>query len=178
MKSIALSVFTCVFALSLSVAPGYGQTVSEDAAVQAAVETVRADLKADKKSVVTETMQLSEADAKKFWPVYEKYQQEVDKLTDERIAILKQYLDKYWTVNDTDAIALTKQVLSWQSRRNDLRKKYLDIFAKSTSGVTAAKFFQVEHRLDLVLDLKIAAGVPGLFVKANVANADTEEAKK
>lgn len=178
MRTIILSVVACIAALCFCAAPVHAQNASEDAAIMAAVDTVRADLKSEKKEIVTETMQLSEADAKKFWPVYQKYQEEVDKLMDERITILKQYVDKYWTVNDTDAIALTKQVLTWQSKRNDLRKKYLDLFVKSTSGVTAAKFFQVEHRLDLLLDLKVAAGVPGLFMKADLPKSSGEEAKK
>ncbi len=178
MRITTLFLFACIVAGSLCAAPACAQTTSDDAAIMAAVDAVRTDLKSEKKEIVTETMQLNDLDAKKFWPVYEKYQLEVDKLTDERIAIVKQYLDKYWTVSDTDAIALTKQVLNWQTKRNELRKKYLDIFVKSTSGVTAAKFFQVEHRLDLLLDLKVAAGVPGLFMKADLPKTTGDEAKK
>ncbi len=178
MRTITLSVFACIVAISLGAAPVHAQNTSEDAAIMAAVDAVRADLKSEKKQIVTEAMQLSEANAQKFWPVYEKYQGEVDKLNDERVAIVKQYVDKYWTLNDTDAIALTKQVVNWQSKRNELRRKYVDIFVKSTSGVTAAKFFQVEHRLDLLLDLRVAAGLPGLFVKADLAQPGTEETKK
>jgi hypothetical protein len=154
----------------LVVMPVYGQTAAnEDAAIQAAIETARADLKADKKTIVTEAMQFSAADAKAFWPVYDKYQASLDTLNNERIAMMKEYVDKFWTLNDAEAGALTKRYFDWQTRRNDLRKQYFDTFVHATSGTTAAKFFQVEHRLDLVLDLKVAAGLPGLFMKADAA---------
>jgi hypothetical protein len=54
----------------------------------------------------------------------------------------------------------------WETSRTQLRKSYFNKFAKATSAMTAAKFFQVEHRLDLLIDLELASEIPGLFVKS------------
>ncbi len=53
----------------------------------------------------------------------------------------------------------------WESSRTQLRKAYFSKFMKATSAMTAAKFFQVERRLDLLVDLKLAAESPGRFVR-------------
>ncbi len=142
----------------------YAQTADDDM-----LRVVRADLRAKKISIVTAAMDLTSSQGAKFWPVYRNYETELITLNDERVRLTKEYADKYVAMTDAEAITLANRFLDWQTRRNDLRKKYLDIFVKATSGTIAAKFFQVEHRLDVILDLQVASELPGLFLKTSSA---------
>jgi len=142
-----------------------GAAQQRDADVDKALETVRADMRADKVAIVTEVMNLSPDEADKFWPVYREYETEVAKLNDTRIAILKDYAAKYTTLTDSEAGAMMGRFFDWETSRTQLRKTYFGKFMKATSATTAAKLFQVERRLDLVIDLQLAAEIPGLFMK-------------
>lgn len=128
-----------------------------------AVEAARADLRADKLEIVKKAMNLNEAEGDKFWPVYRDYAHELAKLNDERLALLKSYAEKLNNMNDKDAKSLTEKYFDLQNQQVELRRDYFDRFRKATSAVTAAKFFQIEHRLDVVTDLQVAATVPGLY---------------
>jgi hypothetical protein len=133
------------------------------------LEQVRADLKADKVAIVTEALKLTPAEADKFWPVYRKYQAEVEALNDDRIKLVLEYADKFDTMTDAQAKNLADKYFGWEMRRMELRKAYFDKFSKATSAMTATKFVQVDHRIDMLVDLQVAAGVPALFIKGTAA---------
>ncbi len=133
------------------------------------LEQLRSDLRSDKVAIVTEALNLKPAEADKFWPVYRKYEAEVVTLNDERIKLVMEYADKFDTMTDAQAKALANKYFDWEMRRMQLRKKYFDTFAKATSAMTAAKFVQVDHRLDMLVDLQVATEVPALFIKSTSA---------
>ena len=130
------------------------------------IESLRADLRADKVAIITEAMRLNDQDSKIFWPEYRKYEAEVTKINDQRVALIKAYADKFTTMTDADAKAMIEQSLDFESRRTDVKKKYAKEFQKAgLSSLTVAKFLQLEHRLDLLVDMKIASELPSLLIK-------------
>jgi len=134
-------------------------------ALDAYIDAIRADLRSDKIEVITNAMQFNEKDAAAFWPVYKKYEAEQTKLNDERIQVIKNYSDKWATLTDVEARELAEKSLDLESRRADLRKKYFANFNKVLPGLIVAKFFQLEYRLDLLVDLKIASELPALLAR-------------
>lgn len=163
MKRLVIAVLLSIIASVVLEAHSTAQTT--DAQMDKVLESVRADMRADKVAIVTQVMNLAPAEADKFWPVYRDYEAEVAKLNDHRIAILKDYAAKYTNMTDAEAKGLADKFFDWETSRTELRKHYFDKFAKATSAMTATKFFQVEHRLDLLIDLELASEIPGLFVK-------------
>ncbi len=151
----------CVLAIALLATPGFGQSKSDDAYIDA----LRADLRADKVAVVTEAMKLSDKEAAAFWPVYKKYDQELVSLNDELIKLVKSYADKYGAINDADATSMTTKALDIQARRVAVKKKYFPIMAKATSALTAAKFFQLDYRLELAWNVRLASELPALLIQ-------------
>lgn len=133
------------------------------------IESVRADLRADKVAIITDTMKFTPQESNAFWPIYRKYEADLTKLNDERVKLIKQYSDKYMTLTDADAKQMAVQSFELESRRADLKKRYFKEFNQQISGVTCAKFFQLEHRLDLLVDLKIASELPALLIKPGTA---------
>jgi hypothetical protein len=160
---VSLLVCLCVFSSVSSFAQS--QAAASDADLDKMIETMRADFRADKVAIVTELMKFKGAEAEKFWPVYRKYDLELTTLNDERLRIVKEYVDNFATLTDEQAKSLVERMLNWETRRTQLRKNYFSQFAKATSAVTAAKFMQIEHRLNLLVDLAVASEVPGLFIK-------------
>lgn len=129
--------------------------------------TVRADFRADKTALITEAMQFTDTESKVFWPVYRKYEGELSAVNDQRVALIKSYAEKWTTMTDADAKAMLDKSLAFETSRTELKKKYAKTFQSAgLSAMTTAKFFQLEHRLDLLVDLKIASELPGLFLKA------------
>jgi hypothetical protein len=148
---------------------------SNEPSLDSYIESLRADLRADKVAIITEAMRFNDQDSKAFWPVYRKYEAEVTKVNDQRVALIKSYADKFTTMTDADAKAMIEQGLDFESRRTDVKKKYAKEFQKAgLSPLTVAKFLQLEHRLDLLVDLKIASELPSLLIKPTGQSAPNQ----
>ncbi len=145
---------------------------STDAAIDAYINSLRADWRADKVALITDNMQFTDQESKIFWPVYKKYEADLTKVNDQRVELIKSYADKYKTMTDADAKSMIDQSLDFESRRIDVKKKYAKEFQKAgLSSLTVARFLQLEHRLDLLVDLKIASDLPPLLNKPAGASA-------
>jgi hypothetical protein len=127
---------------------------------EAYVELLRADLSAKKEQIVRETMQLNEQQAEVFWPIYKEYQAEQTKLTAEKLRIVAEYARNFDSMTDDKADALAQRVMQSDEKRMALREKYYGIMKKALSAAVAVRFFQVEHQLQLIADLQIAANLP------------------
>jgi len=137
-----------------------------DSAVNAYLDSLPADLRADKAQLINQAMQFNDKDAAAFWPVYKMYAADEAKLDDERMQLVKSYADHWTTLTDAEARDLVQKSLALESRRADLKTKYFDGFSQVLPGLTVAKFFQLEHRLDLLVDLKVASELPSLLVRS------------
>lgn len=160
-NAICRAAISCFLLLLLTV-PLIAQS---DQTVDYQINALRADLKADKADIISQAMQLSPDDAKKFWPVYKQYDQELSTINDSLVQLVKTYAEKFGTINNADAQDLTLKAFDVQARKIDLKKKYFPIFSKATSALTAAKFFQVEYRLELLFNLKLASDLPALLIQ-------------
>jgi hypothetical protein len=128
--------------------------------IDAAIEALRSDIRSDKTKIVGKAMDLDPDQAQKFWPIYREFDAEVNRLNDERVALVKSYAEKGGVLSDREARAMADQTFDLQHRRADLNRRYFNRMAKELPAATAARFFQLEHRLDLVVDAKIASELP------------------
>ena len=126
-------------------------------------------------AIITEAMQLNDQDSKIFWPVYRKYEADLMPVNDKRVALIKSYADKFTTMTEADAKGMIDQSLAFESGRTELKKKYAKELQKAgLSSLTVAKFMQLEHRLDLLVDLKIASELPSLLIRPTSQSAPTQ----
>jgi hypothetical protein len=144
-------------------------------ALESTIEVLRADLRADKITVIAEAMRFSGEDAAIFWPLYNKYELELSKLEDQRARVIKEYAEKYPTLSDADAKAMAETMFDYNARVTKLKKKYFKEFNKMLRPLTVVKFFQIEHRLDLLVDLKLASELPSLVVRPDPGSETEEE---
>jgi hypothetical protein len=157
-----------LFAVSVS---SVGQISTESAPdLNSEIEALRADARANKVEIIKEAMNFTPPESAAFWPIYKRYQQELSQINDGRVELVKSYAEKFNTLTDADAQQMAEKSFDLQSRVVDLRKKYFKEFNKKLPATTVAKFFQLEHRLDLLIDLKLASELPSLLVKSASQN--------
>jgi hypothetical protein len=148
-----------------------------DPSLDAYIDAIRADLRSGKIEVIATAMQFNDKDAAAFWPVYRKYETEQRNLNDERIQLIKNYADSWATLTDSEARVLAQKSLELESRRAELKKKYFAEFNKVLPGLTVAKFVQLEYRLDLLVDVKIASELPALLARPSATTSNTSQPK-
>jgi hypothetical protein len=148
--------------LALSLFCSAAQAQTEDT-IDYRINALRADLRADKADIIKEAMQLKPAEEKAFWPVYKEYESELSKANDNLVDLVKTYANEFGSLTDQDAKQLTEKAFEVQQKKLDIRKKYFPRFSKATSPLTAAKFFQLENRLELLFNVKLASDLPALI---------------
>jgi len=124
------------------------------------IQLLRQDVRSQKKQIVAANMQLTDAEAEKFWPVYDQYTAEVTKLGDTRVALIKQYAQNYDTLTDAQANDLMQKWGGLEESVAQLRLKYIPNFEKVVSAKKTALFFQIDRRLSLIIDLQLASAIP------------------
>jgi len=128
--------------------------------IQAYIDLLRGDVRQQKAEMVGMVMQLSAADAAKFWPIYENYDVELAKLNDQRVANIEEYANTYNQMTDDKADELIQKALSYRKQRSELLAKYYELVKQALGGITAARFVQVEDQLLLIIDLQIDSSLP------------------
>jgi hypothetical protein len=128
--------------------------------IKAYIELLRGDVRQQKAEMVGEVMQLSAADAAKFWPIYEEYDVELAKLNDLRVANIQEYASSYDEMTDTKADELIQKAFSYRKQRSELLDKYYERVKQALGGIEAARFIQVEDQLLLIIDLQIDSSLP------------------
>jgi hypothetical protein len=128
--------------------------------MQVYVGLLRSDLRASKRGIIKESMQLDEKLAAEFWPLYNQYDAEQTKLGDEKLALIQDYAHEFLTMNDQKADQLANQALKLEDQRLALRRKYYDLMKKVLPTTLVVRFFQLENQIDLIVDLQIASNLP------------------
>jgi hypothetical protein len=124
------------------------------------IQLMRKDLKTDKKALVAANMSLTESEATKFWPVYDQYAADLTKINDTKLAVIKEYAAKYENLSSEDAQALVRKWNESDDAVIQLRLKYLPKFQDALHNKKTARFFQLDRRIGLVVDLQLASEIP------------------
>jgi hypothetical protein len=133
---------------------------SQELNTESYIQLLRTDLNAQKRQIVNETMQLDDKQARIFWPIYNNYEAELDKLGDEKFAIVQEYAANFLTMTNEKADELAQRVMALDDQKMALRRRYYDLMKKSLPAILAVRFFQVENQIQLLVDLKIASNLP------------------
>ena len=128
--------------------------------IQAYIALLRLNVRQQKAEMMGAVMQLSAADAAKFWPIYEQYDKELTKLNDQRVANIQDYASSYDQMTDAKADELIQKAMSYRKQRGELLAKYYQQVKQALGGIEAARFIQVEEQLLLIIDLQIDSSLP------------------
>lgn len=124
------------------------------------IKLLRQDMRSQKKLLVAANMQLTEAEAQKFWPVYDEYAVEENTIVDTRVTMIKEYAQDYNTLTDAQAQNLIKRWIQADNAEVQLRLKYIPIFSKVLPPKKMALFIQIDRRFEQELDVKVMSAIP------------------
>lgn len=124
------------------------------------IEVVRGALKADRKIVIAEGMQLTDSESAAFWPIYRDYRAAMDKLGDGRVELVLEYAELYPSVPEDRAKELLKKYTAIEEKAVAIRNKYLKKLGKVLPTSKVLRFAQLENRLDLAVRVQVAAAIP------------------
>jgi hypothetical protein len=121
-------------------------------------------VKADKKLLVADNMNLTEQEAAAFWPVYDAYQKDLDALNGRITDTVKRYSEAFnagaGTVSDDLAKSLLDQALDIEADEVDLRKSYVPKFSKVLPAGKVARYYQIESKIRTAVKSELAAEIP------------------
>ena len=122
----------------------------------------RALLQAGRDEIIRDEMRLTETEAAAFWPAYERYMADLSMLRDRYAELVVGYLRAYreGSVSEEYAVQLIDEYLDIKSTQLDIRKKHLEHFRKALPARKAARFYQLEDKLEAELDAQLALYVP------------------
>ena len=138
-----------------AVASKDSQTVSEQD-----VKLLRQDIRSQKKQLIAANLALTDAEATKFWPVYDQFSAEMTALGDQKLALIKEYAENFGSLTDAQAQSLLNRSLTLDQAVTQLRIKYVPIVNKALPGTKTATFFQMERRISTLIDLQLASQIP------------------
>jgi hypothetical protein len=129
---------------------GVQESIDED------IKLIRKDLRSEKKQIVAANMDLTDAVAEKFWPVYDQYAADLAKINDQKVVLINDYWQTFDTMSGAQAESYIRKRAAVEDSIMQLRLKYIPIFGKVLSGRQTALFFQIDWRFGLLIDLQLA----------------------
>jgi hypothetical protein len=158
-KTMKKIVFLLMLAITLSISvPAVAAEQPSNSDMQILLEKV----KADKKLLVAVNMGLSDAEANKFWPVYDAYQVQLGKLNERIAALIADYAADYRNESMTDAKAkkMISEMVAIDQAGAAMKKSFVPKLYKALPPVKAARYLQIENKIRAALNYEIAAAVP------------------
>jgi len=126
------------------------------------MQILRDKIKADKKLLVAANMELTESEAKDFWPVYEAYQRDLMAINQRIVKLVEGYAAAYRdkTLTDEKAEHLTAELVGIQKAEAELQASYIPKLSKVLPPRKVARYLQIENKIRAVVRYELAAEIP------------------
>jgi hypothetical protein len=132
------------------------------AAGQGDMQILRDKIKADKKLLVASNMQLTESEAKDFWPVYEEYQKDLAAINQRIAKLIEGYAADYRgnTLTDEKAMKLVNESVAIEKAEAGLKESYIPKLSKVLPAKKVARYIQIENKIRALVKYELADGIP------------------
>jgi hypothetical protein len=126
------------------------------------MEILREKIKADKKLLVATNMDLTESEAKGFWPVYEEYQKDLTAINQRIGKLIEKYAADYRanTLTDDKAKLLIDELIAIEQAEANLKTTYVPKLSKVLPQKKVARYLQIENKIRAVVKYELASQVP------------------
>lgn len=126
------------------------------------IQGIRKDLREASKVIVAENMALTPQDSTIFWPLYDEYRAEMVLLGDKEVAITEEYMLNYYLLEEDIASKILEDILDLERDKQSLKSEYIRKMKKVLPSKAVARFYQIDRRLNLLIDAEKASRVPML----------------
>jgi hypothetical protein len=162
-----------LLAASATALPAQAQNASLDMPTEPLtaedLEGLRVELRSARKQLMAQNLRLTDDEATRFWPIYDRFQAELTTIKDDQYKLIAEYANTFGRYDTPGAIDFATRLVDLEVRTAALRARYVPIVGQAVSGVTAATFFQIEHRVSMMIDQRIASMLPVLQFQSQVA---------
>jgi hypothetical protein len=124
---------------------------------------LRQEVGKDRREIVKANMLLTNSEAARFWPVYDEYVAEMNKVGDRRVKLITDYAAARDSMSEDEATRLLKEALDIDKQRVEVKEDFIKKFNKQLSARTTARFFHIEQKLDAIIDAARAAQIPLVY---------------
>jgi hypothetical protein len=131
--------------------------------LEPAIQMLRQEVGKDRRQIVKANMLLTESEAGRFWPIYDKYREDMNKVGDRRVKLITDYAASRDSMSEDEGNRLLKEALDIDKERISTKQDYIKKFQKELSARTTARFFQIDQKLDAAVDAALAARIPLIY---------------
>jgi hypothetical protein len=124
------------------------------------LDLLRKDLRSKRKQLIAANLKLTDAEATKFWPVYDQYTTELIAINDKKFGLIQDYADNWGKMTNEQSLSFTRQWLDADIAVAQLRQKYVPIVSKVLDGKKSATFFQLDRRIAMMIELQVSSQMP------------------
>jgi hypothetical protein len=159
-----MSVSSAILLLTCGAVFAQGNSSQASAQTPASIDQdialLRKDLRSQRKQIIAANMNLTGDEAEKFWPIYEQYVNDLVQINNTKYELIKQYALNSGTMSADQADSAIKKWLGVDESVTQLRTKYVPAFRKVLSAQKTALFYQLDRRVQLMIDLQLASQIP------------------
>jgi hypothetical protein len=127
---------------------------------KANVDILLDTIRANKKALVAANLTLTDQEAAAFWPLYDRYQDELRAVQERGVQVIQDYTASFKDLSNEKAMKLADDWLAAEGDRVKVRRTYLDQFGKVLPGKKVVRFYQIENKMDAVLRYDLAGRIP------------------
>jgi hypothetical protein len=152
MKSLLRTIGGLTLATGLA-APAAAQATTD-------IELTRAHIQTARQAIIAEAMQLTEDESVAFWPEYRNYRVDMARLGDRLVKVITEFVSDPTTLSDEKANRLLDEYMDIKADELSVKKKYVPVFRKLLPAPKVTRFFQLENKLDAVVNYDLARTIP------------------
>ena len=154
---LILCVFTGIFLLAV---PAFAEPPSDTN-----MEILKEKLKADKKLLIASNMDLTDAEAKQFWPMYDDYQKDLEGINKQLVQTIKEYSDAFnkGTISNDTAKKLLNEALTVEEQEVKLKRASAEKLGKVLPATKVARYIQLETKIRSIIKFEMAQQIPLVY---------------
>jgi len=124
------------------------------------LDLLRKDLRSKRKQVIASNLTLTDAEATKFWPIYDQYVSELILINDKKFGLIQEYADNWGKLTNEQSLSFIRRWLDADIETAHLRQKYVPVVSQVLDGKKSATFFQLDRRIAMMLELQVSSQMP------------------
>ena len=124
------------------------------------IEAMRTVMQTERKILIMNEMVFTAEEAEKFWPLYDEYSADAKKIANLRVKVITDYAANYEKMSEELAKQLLDESIKYDEQKLKLEKKYVRKFRSILPQIKVTRYFQLENKLDAVIDFDLASQIP------------------
>lgn len=124
------------------------------------LDLLRKDIRSQRKQLIAANLNLTDAEATKFWPVYDQYVSELIVINDKKFGLIQEYADNLGKLTNEQSLSFIRRWLDADIEIAQLRQKYVPIVSQALDGKKSATFFQLDRRIAMMIELQLSSQMP------------------